>query len=175
MYEEKTIKKFIIITLILLFVTILFLIFFLIKNQNSYFLKNECYKENKNYIINNYYLNENVVYNDNQNVVYNDKLNLNNRIERSLKYFYFSRLVKRQGIFDNEIYEFQVYVKNLDKYNGYFEVIYYFEDCQGREYSESVSKYIESKSLEKFNYISVGFEKNICKWSYKIIPEKIII
>lgn len=89
-----------------------------------------------------------------------------------LDYSYFGKTVKREGVFGNDVYEFQVYVKNKDSVGGYFRVVYSFEDCSGREFKESITKYIRAGEREKLVYTEVvGFEKEICDWDYKVVPD----
>jgi hypothetical protein len=93
--------------------------------------------------------------------------------ERELDYSSYGKTVRREGVFGNRVYDFEVYVKNEDDFGGYFEVVYYLENCQGKKYIETITKYIRSGEKEKFVYTSLGFDKEFCDWDYSVNPDEI--
>lgn len=67
-----------------------------------------------------------------------------------LRYYKWSQLKISKGIFGNDIYRYEVYVKNREYVGGYFSVKFYFEDYYGRTMSESITEYIPAREEKLF-------------------------
>ena len=79
----------------------------------------------------------------------------------------------REDLFGSYVKEYYVYILNKEDTGKYFTVVFEFEDKDGRDYEESVTKYLSSGEKEKFAYKDVQFEKNeILDWNYRIIPKR---
>jgi uncharacterized protein YxeA len=116
-----------------------------------------------------------VVYNPRTFVVYKDKENYNDREiifendEDELDYSSYSRHFREKDELGSYVEEFDVYVRNEDSVGGYFQVVFYFENCYGEEFAESITEYIKPRETEKFKYMDIWYkEKEICNWDYKI-------
>ncbi len=79
----------------------------------------------------------------------------------------------REDLFGSYIKEYYVYILNKEDTGKYFTVVFEFEDKDGHEYQESVTKYLSSGEKEKFAYKAIQFEENdILDWDYRIIPKR---
>ena len=94
------------------------------------------------------------------------------RNERSLRYSSYGKHTREKDFAGSYVDEFKVYVKNQDRKNGYFKVKFYFEDYDGNEFTETVTKYIRAGEREEIRFIDVQFEKyKYHDWRYKVIPD----
>jgi hypothetical protein len=72
----------------------------------------------------------------------------------------------------NYVDTYSVFVKNRDNVGKYFKVIFYFEDKEDYEESQSIIKYIGPGEVEKFVYRDVHFERyNYEKWGYEVFSQ----
>lgn len=89
--------------------------------------------------------------------------------QRNLYYNSWSNEKIISGIFDNQIKEYSVYVKNQDYVGGYFKVVYYFEDYYGNVDSYPVTYYIGPQKQKEFVYKDVSpSEHKHRNWWYEI-------
>jgi len=80
---------------------------------------------------------------------------------------------RRKEFLGNYVQEYYVYVLNKERTGRYFTVVFYLEDKNGYEYSESITLYLRSGEKKKFAYRDIQFEKNeIVDWDYEVIPEE---
>jgi hypothetical protein len=115
-----------------------------------------------------YYLNSDY-YNDD---FYDDSSIRNEKDqERYLAYEDYSRLDKGEGIFGNDIDNYEVYVRNEDFAGGYFEVTFYMEDYYGRTVKNSEMHYIPALEEGKFLYKDVNPTRYEYRdWWYDVKP-----
>lgn len=115
-----------------------------------------------------YYSDENDYDNDNYNYYRshryyydNDYRDLEDEDYRDDLKDYDSRFSKRnsEGLFGNNVEDFNVYVRNKERSGGHFEVTFYFEDRDGNEVRASETKYIDGGRSAKFFYRDVYSER----------------
>jgi hypothetical protein len=79
----------------------------------------------------------------------------------------------RDNLFGDYVKDYSVYVTNRGETGRYFTVTYNLENKRGKEFSQSVTKYLKAGEKRKFDYKDIQFEKNeILDWNYDIIPEQ---
>jgi len=89
-----------------------------------------------------------------------------------LDYSSYGKHIKKKDFVGSYVDEFKVYVTNKDFQNGYFKVVFHFENYSGEEFSESITHYIRSGEEKEFRFIDVQFEKYLYdNWYYKVISE----
>ncbi len=72
----------------------------------------------------------------------------------------------------NYLDEYLVVVKNHDNVGKYFQVIYYFENNDGNEYSEKRVKYVNPGESVEFLYRDSHFEKDDYEsWTYDVFSQ----
>lgn len=95
-----------------------------------------------------------------------------------LDYSYDGRLKIVEGVFGNNIYRYEVFVKNRESVGGYFKVIFYFKDYYGKTKSEVVTHYIPAQEEKLFVLKDVSpSDYKYRSWWYEVesltkIPEK---
>jgi hypothetical protein len=182
--NERIIQALVVMAFVIFIILIIFILLLMIKgtssnssNSNTAKSSGASYTYYNLTTINNYQnsVQGRVVDNQRTVVVYNDR-NHNEDDEsifgknrEQLEYSSYSRHFREKDDFGSYIEEFNVYVKNEDSVGGYFQVIFYFENCYGDEFSESITKYIQPRETEKFKYKEIWYkEKGICDWDYDI-------
>lgn len=89
-----------------------------------------------------------------------------------LDYSSYGKHFKKKDFVGSYVDEFRIYVTNEDFQNGYFKVIFYFEDYYGEEDSESVTHYIKAGEESEFRFKDIQFERyKYSDWRYEVIPE----
>ncbi len=79
----------------------------------------------------------------------------------------------RKEFLGNYVQEYYVYILNKERTGRYFTVMFNFEDKNGYEYSESITKYIRAGEKKKFDYRDIQYERNeIVDWDYEVILER---
>jgi len=179
--NERTIQALVIMAFIVFIILILFIILLMIKGTTS--SSNSIQKGSSgatyNYYnfttVNNYEnnyertLNGRVVYNREREVVHNDKTNIWGNGREELEYSSYSRHFREKDELGSYVEEFNVYVKNEDNVGGYFQVEFYFENCYGDDFVESLTKYITPGETEKFRYVDIWYkQRGICDWDYEV-------
>jgi hypothetical protein len=104
---------------------------------------------------------------------YNDKYYDNEDIfgnrKGELEYSSYTKHFREKNEFGSYVEEFNVYVKNEDSVGGYFQVEFYFENCYGDDFVESLTKYISPGKTEKFRYVDIWYkQRGICDWDYEV-------
>src|SRR3989344_213016 len=90
-----------------------------------------------------------------------------------------ARLRKAEGIFGNEINNYEVYVRNEEFKGGYFEVTFYFEDYYGEISRSSETHYIPAREEKKIFYRDVSQQRyKYGDWWYEVkslskVPAKV--
>lgn len=79
----------------------------------------------------------------------------------------------RKSFFGDYVKTYSVNVKNRGYTGRYFTVVFNFEDKNGYEFSESVTKYLRDGESKKFVYKDIQYERHeIVDWDYKIIARR---
>lgn len=131
-------------------------------SDRSYY--NDYYDENRARV----YYRDYYFYDDNYRYNGNDACQYENR-ERYLEYNSFSQLEKDEGVFGNDINNYEVYVRNEDFVGGYFEVTFYFEDYSGKTSKNSEVYYVPAREETKFFYRDVAPTRyKYSSWSYDV-------
>jgi len=98
---------------------------------------------------------------------------------RYMRYDDASRLRKSEGLFENDIDNYEVYVRNEEFKGGYFEVTFYFEDYYGETSRSSVTHYIPAGEEKKFFYKDISPQRyKYQDWWYDVkslskVPAKV--
>ena len=80
-----------------------------------------------------------------------------------------SKFERYEGIFGNDVDNYEVYVENEEYTGGYFDVTFYFEDYYGRITERTVRNYIQARESKVFFYRDVSPEKyKYSDWWYEI-------
>ena len=90
--------------------------------------------------------------------------------DKYLRYYELGRLKESKGlIFGNDIYRYEVDVKNREYVGGYFTVRFYFEDYYGRTKTESITHYIPAKEEKLFLFKDISPDKYKYRaWWYEV-------
>lgn len=179
MENQRKIEGLIIIAFIVFIILVVFILILMFKGTSSNTSPNSN-PDKSSGVIYNYYnfttINDyrnpyqgKVVYNHDRKVVYNHEENIWGNGREELEYSSYSKHIREKNTFGNYVEEFYVYVENEDSVGGYFEVVFYFENCYGDEFTEALTKYIKPGETEKFKYMEIWYkEKGICDWEYDV-------
>jgi len=89
--------------------------------------------------------------------------------DKYLRYYELPRLRTSKGMFGNDIYIYEVDVKNREYAGGYFSVRFYFEDYYGRIRSESITHYIPAREEKLFLFKDISpDEYKYRAWWYEV-------
>lgn len=156
--------------LVLIFVALLLIASLIVLTENGKNSSNEVisnsYNTNTYIDYPNIPLREKVVYNYDNSVVYK-KIDY-----KDFDYTSYGEHSRKKDFIGTYIDEFCVYVRNKEQEGNYFKVKFYFEDFFGKEFDESITKYVKTKEKEEFCFRDVQEEKyKYWDWSYKVFPE----
>jgi hypothetical protein len=85
------------------------------------------------------------------------------------RFSHFGKKEQEKDIFGSYITKYLVSVLNKGKTGNYFVVTFNFKDQRGFEYSESITQYLRAGERKEFVYKDIQFEKTeILSWSYNI-------
>ncbi len=88
---------------------------------------------------------------------------------RYLSYDSSSRLRVSEGLFGNDINNYEVYVRNKDYTGGYFTVNFYFEDYYGNVDFEVMKHYIDPREENRFVFKDISPNRyDYRRWWYDV-------
>lgn len=89
--------------------------------------------------------------------------------KRPLRYDSDADVISSEGIFGNDIKRYEVTVRNRDRVDGYFKVIFYFRGYDGEKESYAMTHYISARDEKVFSFKDISPSRyKYSRWWYEV-------